>query len=85
MVDQAVHTKYTIIVNGQEVKDAERTLTFVDILDLAFPTPRPVPDTDYSVTFKNAASSPRSGQLNPDGSVEVRNGTMFDVTPTNKS
>jgi hypothetical protein len=34
MVDQAVHTKYTIIVNGQEVKDAERTLTFVDILDL---------------------------------------------------
>lgn len=85
MADQAVQTKYTIIVNGQEDKEAKKTLTFVEVLNLAFPIPRPIPDTDYSITFKNAASSPRNGQLNPGGSVEVRNGTMFDVTPTNKS
>lgn len=85
MVEQAVHTKYTIIVNGQEMKDVKQTLTFVDVLNLAFPAPRPIPDSDYSITFKNAASSPRKGQLNVGGTVEVRNGTMFDVTPTNKS
>jgi len=77
--------RFTIIVNGEEVKDVKQVLTFVDVLDIAFPKPRPVPDSDYSITFKNAESSPRNGQLNPGGTIEVKNGTHFDVTPTNKS
>jgi Multiubiquitin len=77
--------EFTLIVNGEEVKEPNQVLTFVEVLNLAFPSPRPVPDSDYSITFKNASSTPRNGQLNPGGSVEVKNGTHFDVTPTNRS
>lgn len=80
------HTKqFTIIVNGEAKKEIKQVLTFVDILDLAFPAPRSIPDKEFSITFKNAESQPRNGQLHPGDTVEIKNGTSFDVTPTNKS
>lgn len=77
--------KYTIVVNGEEAKESKQTLTFVEVLNIAFPAPRPAPDKDYSITFKNAESSPHNGQLHLGGTVEIKDGTSFDVTPTNKS
>jgi len=83
---EAVKEKiYTIIVNGEQVKEPKQTLTFVEVLDIAFPPPRPIPNDDYSITFKNAKSTPHNGQLHPGGTVEIKDGTKFDVTPTNKS
>lgn len=79
------HKKYTIIVNGEQKTESKSVLTFVEILDLAFPSPRTIPDKDYSISFKNAKSTPHHGQLHVGGSVEIKDGTIFDVTPTNKS
>jgi hypothetical protein len=77
--------EYTIIVNGEQKTEPKEVLTFVDVLDLAFPPPRPIPNKDFSITYKNAKSIPHHGQLHPGGKVEIKNGTIFDVTPTNKS
>lgn len=79
------HKHFTIIVNGEQKTESKQKLTFVEVLDLAFPAPRPIPDKDYSITFKNAESKPHNGQLHVGGTVEIKNGTSFDVTPTNKS
>jgi hypothetical protein len=76
---------YTIIVNLEEKKETRETLTFVNVLDIAFPPPRTIPDKDYSITFKHAKSEPHHGQLRIGGTVEIKNGTQFDVTPTNQS
>lgn len=84
-MDEKKEKTYTIIVNLGEKKETQETLTFVNVLDIAFPPPRTIPDTEYSITFKNAKSDPRSGQLHIGGVVEIKNGTQFDVTPTNKS
>jgi hypothetical protein len=79
------HKHYKIIVNGEEKTESKHVLTFKEVLDLAFPPPRTIPEKDYSITFKNAESKPHNGQLHVGGTVEVKNGTSFDVTPTSKS
>ncbi len=53
---------FTIIVNGEQKSESKQTLTFVQVLDLAFPRPRPIKDKDYSITFKNAESKPHHGR-----------------------
>jgi hypothetical protein len=84
-MDEKKEKTYTIIVNLEEKKEARETLAFENVLDIAFPPPRTIPDNEYSITFKNAKSEPHSGQLRIGGTVEIKNGTQFDVTPTNKS
>ena len=81
----AEHKEYRIIVNGEEHKESKEVLTFVDILNIAFPPPRTTPDKDYSISFKHAKSKPHDGQLHLGGTVEIKDGTSFDVTPTTKS
>jgi hypothetical protein len=85
MEDHKEHKKYTIIVNGEQKTESKHVLTFVEVLDLAFPPPRTIPDKDYSITFKHAKSEPHNGHLHLGGTVEIKDGTSFDVTPTNKS
>ena len=79
------HKEITIIVNGEQKIESRPVLTFVEVLNLAFPPPRPAPEKDYSITFKDAASIPHDGSLNLQAKVEIKDGTKFDVTPTNKS
>ncbi|HTY11498.1 MAG TPA: multiubiquitin domain-containing protein [Bacteroidota bacterium] len=85
MEDQKKHKEYVIVVNGEQKTVSKQELTFVEVLNEAFPPPRQIPDKDYSITFKDAASEPHQGQLHLGGKVEVKDGTRFDVTPTNKS
>lgn len=84
-MDEKKEKTYTIIVNLEEKKETREMLTFANVLDLAFPPPRTIPDKDYSITFKHAKSEPHNGQLRVGSTVEIKNGTQFDVTPTNKS
>ena len=85
MENHKEHKPYTIIVNGEKVTESKSVLTFVEVLNLAFPPPRPIPDKEYSITFKHAKSVPHNGQLHVGSTVEIKDGTSFDVTPTNKS
>jgi hypothetical protein len=84
MEEHKEHKKYTIIVNGEQKTETKEVLTFVEVLNLAFPPPRTIPDKDYSITFKDA-KKPHSGQMHLGSTVEIKDGTRFDVTPTNKS
>lgn len=77
--------EYNIIVNGEPKNESKKELNFAEILNIAFPPPRTIPEKDYSITFKGAASEPHQGQLYLGGKVEIMDGTSFDVTPTNKS
>ena len=85
MENHKEHKHYTIVVNGEQKIVSKEVLTFVEVLDLAFPPPRPIPDKDYGITFKHAKSVPHQGQLHVGGTVEIKDGTSFDVTPTTKS
>ncbi len=77
--------KYEITINGRAyILDAPRA-TFEQIVKLAFPEP-PGPNIEFSMTYRHAASKPHAGDLYAGGAVEVKpKGTVFNVTPTDKS
>lgn len=77
--------KYKIIVNGSEYTVPNETVTFDEVVEIAFPHHPTNPDIVFSVTFENA-EKPHQGTLAAGGKVEVKkHGTVFDVTQTNRS
>ena len=75
---------YEIVVNGELKVVENETVTYEQVVTLAYPTP-PGPGTRFTVTFRNA-QHPHEGSLAPGGSVQVKKeGTVFNVRATNKS
>ena len=73
----------TIIVNGQVKKVMSSVVSFAQVVALAFPTP-PSDKTIFLVVYRNAADH-KKGTLTVGETVTVKDGTIFDVTPTDKS
>jgi hypothetical protein len=77
--------KIEIVVNGREVEVAESHVTFEQLVSIAYPGEPPTPDIKYSITYRGAASKPHSGELATGGSVEIKNGSIFNVGRTIQS
>lgn len=71
-----------IVVNGRPKKWAGETITFEQVVNLAFPDAPPNPNTVYTVTYKKGGDQ---GSLVAGGSIAVKPGTIFNVTATDKS
>lgn len=78
---EASKKKYNIIVNGQHKTVETEVLSFDDVVRLAYPDPG---DKIYSVSFERA-EEPKAGELVSGQSVEIKDGTEFDVEPTGRS
>ncbi|RWJ60440.1 MAG: hypothetical protein EOR33_28640 [Mesorhizobium sp.] len=76
---------FEIIVNSRPRTVNTRTVTFEQIVQLAFPGPHE-PNVVFSMTYRHAASTPHAGELGAGGSVDVKKkGTVFNVTRTVQS
>lgn len=73
-----------IIVNTRKKLVRGPTITFEEIVALAFPGPHD-PNVVFSMTYRKAASIPHSGELGQDGSITIKQGTVFNVTRTVQS
>ena len=77
--------EYHILVNTRPKEVAKPTLSFWEVVNLAFPHAEPNPTTYYTVTYK------RGPKVNPEGSlvagetVHLKDGMLFNVTATDKS
>jgi hypothetical protein len=76
---------YRIYVNGQEKVVTTKFVTYVEIVALAFPNPPTGPNVLYTVGYEDGPHQNPSGSLMPGGKVRVKDGMIFDVTPTDKS
>lgn len=90
-LEQAEHEETReskIIVNGRPRTVEGRTVTFEEIVKLAFPTGPTKANTRFTVTYRNAAQVPAAGEMDPGQTVKVRRGhepkseTIFNVTET---
>nr|WP_321981822.1 multiubiquitin domain-containing protein [uncultured Cohaesibacter sp.] len=76
---------FEIIVNSRARTVNARTVTFEQIVQLAFPGQH-APNVVFSMTYRHAASAPHAGELGAGGSVDVKKkGTVFNVTRTVQS
>lgn len=85
-VEEALkHRNTEIIVNSRPREIEGDEASFEQIVQLAFPGGAADQNTVYSMTYRKAASHPHAGELGPGGKVEVKKGTIFNVTRTVRS
>lgn len=83
--DSARHKEITIIVNAQPKTVPSQTVSYDEVVALAYPTPL-APNMWFDVTYRNAVAPNHEGSLVAGQSVTVRKeGTIFNVSPTNKA
>ncbi len=81
----------TIVVNGREktVQSTELSsdgeLSFDRVVGLAFDPPPSGPDIEFTMSYRNGAGRPPSGRLVAGESVKVQDGTVFNVSFTDRS
>jgi hypothetical protein len=77
--------KFTIIVNGQKKVVTTRTVTFDEIVKLAFPTPAAGANILYTVSYEDGPRVNPQGSLKEGQTAKVKDGMVFNVTATDKS
>lgn len=81
--DNCKTREYQIFVNAQKKEWSSDTITYSQVVDLAFPSQT---DTQmFTVQYSRGPNDNRQGTLVEGQSVEVKNGMAFDVTRTDKS
>jgi hypothetical protein len=83
--DQGHEKTFTIIVNGREKTVTTKELTFAQVVALAFDNPPTGPNIVFTITYRRGEGNKPDGTLDEGGSVKVKDGTIFNVTPTDKS
>jgi hypothetical protein len=73
----------TIIVNTRPKEWDKETISYEEVVALAFGTPDP--NTIYTVDFSNGPHGRPEGTLIKNQHVRVVENMVFNVTPTNKS
>jgi Multiubiquitin len=86
-LDRAEHDRDVwVIVNGRKKEVRRRFLSFAEVVALAFPDVPPSENIIYTVAYRNGGNEHRpDGTLVEGESVKIKDGTIFDVTATNKS
>lgn len=74
----------TIVVNGRAVSTEQKDLSFVQVVKLAFPSGSGE-NTIYTITYRRGHGQKPEGTLVEGQSVKVKDGMIFNVTPTDKS
>ncbi len=77
--------EFTIIVNGRKKQVSTKTLSFDQIVALAF-SPVPVgPNVMFTITYRKGPHENPEGTLPEGATIKIKDGMIFDVTETNKS
>ena len=75
----------TIFVNTRKKEEKKRHLTYDQVVALAFNPVPTGPNIMFTITYRNGPRQNPEGELLPGGKVKIKNGMIFDVTPTTKS
>lgn len=75
----------TIIVNGKRKEVVGRKESFDELVALAFNPVPTGPNIMFTITYRNGPRQNPEGTLLEGGKVKIRDGMIFDVTPTDKS
>ncbi|MYA29172.1 MAG: hypothetical protein F4Z24_07820 [Nitrospira sp. SB0666_bin_27] len=76
---------FDIIVNGTNHSVPNDEVSFDQVVDIAYPSGGRGPLITYTVDFYNGAGRPPEGKLTKDQKAKIKDGTVFNVTRTDRS
>lgn len=74
---------YTIVVNGRQRTVKKHKLTYLEIVQIAFPNEQPSDTAAFTVTYSNRHG--KEGSLVDGQTTEVHEGMVFNVRKTDRS
>jgi hypothetical protein len=77
--------KVELIVNGRQKQWTEKTITFEQVVVLAFGTYDPNPNRAYTVTYDRGPHENPEGSMSKGDKVFVKNKMIFNAAATDKS
>lgn len=80
-----VKKKVTIIVNGSPEEVEKDDMSYSEIVTLAYPDFPQHPERNYSVKYVRGHGNKPEGILSNGGTVKVKDGMEFTVSPTGQS
>jgi len=81
--EKTKETPVTIIVNGRPKHVNEDSITFTEVVKLAFGEVKP--NTLYTVTYSGGPKENPKGTMSQGDTVKIKSGMNFNVTATDKS
>jgi hypothetical protein len=75
----------TIIVEGTPHEWPKTEISYAEVVTLEVPDYPQHPEITYSVKYKRGQGEKPEGILSPGGSVKVKEGIIFSVSPTGQS
>ena len=85
MNNKDANKRFDIIVNGTPHAVASDEVSFDQVVDLAYPDGGRGPLITYTVNFYNGTGRPPEGKLTKGQKAKVGDGTVFNVTRTDRS
>jgi hypothetical protein len=76
---------FGIIVNAQKKEVVETKLSFDEVVKLAYPIPPDGQNIMFTLTYRKGPRQNPKGSLLEGQTVRIKNGMIFDVTPTDRS
>ena len=76
---------FTIFVNAQKKEVVETRLSFDEVVKLAYPIPPDGANIMFTIAYRKGPKQNPKGSLVEGQTVRVKNGMVFDVTPTDRS
>lgn len=77
--------EFTIIVNGRSKTVTKKELSFAEIVALAFDNPPTGDNVTFTITYRRGEGNKPEGTLVEGETVKIKDGMIFNVTPTDKS
>jgi hypothetical protein len=77
--------EFTIVVEGTPHEWGKPTISYAEVVTLFDPGYPQHPEITYSVRYKRGPARDSEGILEPSGSVKVKDGMVFNVSPTGQS
>ena len=85
MTSRDADKNFDIIVNGTSYSVPDDEVSFDQVVDIAYPDGGRGPLITYTVNFFNGAGRPPEGKLTKNQKAKVKDGTVFNVTRTDRS
>jgi hypothetical protein len=76
---------FTIFVNGRKKEVTTKTLSFDQLVALAFNPVQVGPNVMFTITYRKGPHKNPEGTLTEGATVKIKDGMIFDVTETTKS
>lgn len=77
--------QFTIIVNGRAKVVTGKELSYAQVVALGFDNPPTGENVSFTITYRKGEGNKPDGTLVEGETVKIKEGMIFNVTPTNKS